>query len=326
MKIFITGGTGFVGSFLTERLVAAGHQVTCLVRKKSNLRWIADLDVECYYGNLQDKNSLLRGLEGIQMIYHVAGVTKARTKEEYFEGNFEGTKQLIEAALHYRDTIKRFILVSSQTAVGSSPTIIPIDETQPAKPLTDYGRSKRAAEEYAQSVMNELPLSIVRPPAVYGPRDTDILEFFRTVTFGVIPQLSGSEKYVSLIHVKDLCRGIEMAAENPKAAGQIYFITCAKPYAWGEVARTTLKIMEKKGIRLPVPLGLMKSIAYISEGFSALTKKPVLINKQKIIDMEQEFWTCSPDKARKELGFECEINLEDGIRETLAWYREHNWL
>jgi dihydroflavonol-4-reductase len=326
MKIFVTGATGFVGSFLTERLVAAGHQVTCLVRKKSNLRWIADLDVQCYYGSLQDKNSLIRGLEGMQMVYHVAGVTKARTKEEYFAGNLDGTKNLLDAALQYKDKIKRFILVSSQTAVGSSPTIIPIDETQPAKPLTDYGRSKRAGEEYALSLMSELPVTIVRPPAVYGPRETDILEFFRTVKFGIIPQLSGSEKYLSLIHVRDLCRGIEMAAENPKAVGQIYFITSDKPYAWGEVARTTLRIMEKKGIRLPVPLGLMKSIAYISEGISALTKKPALINKQKIIDMEQEFWTCSAEKARKELGFECEISLEDGIKETLAWYREHNWL
>ena len=326
MKIFVTGATGFVGSFLTERLVAAGHQVTCLVRKKSNLRWIADLDVACYYGSLQDKNSLIRGLEGIEMVYHVAGVTKAMNKAAYFEGNVDGTRHLIEAALNFKDKIKRFILVSSQTAVGSSPTIIPIDESHTARPLTDYGRSKRAAEEYALSVRDQLPLTIVRPPAVYGPRDTDILEFFRTVKVGIIPQLSGGEKYLSLIHVRDLCRGIEMAAENPKAAGEIYFITSAQPYAWGEVARITLKVLGKKGIRLPVPLLLMKSIAVISEGISTLTKKPALINKQKIIDMEQEFWTCSPEKARKELGFECEISLEDGIQETLTWYREQNWL
>jgi len=326
MKIFMTGATGFVGSFLVERLVAAGHQVTCLVRKKSNLRWIADLDVECYYGSLFDKKSLIRGLDGTQMVYHVAGVTKARTKEDYFKGNYEGTRHLIDAALHYKDSIARFVLVSSQTAVGSSPTIIPIDEMHPAKPLTDYGRSKRAAEEYALTALGDLPLTIVRPPAVYGPRDTDILEFFRTVKFGIIPQLGGSEKYLSLIHVKDLCRGIVMAGENPKAEGQIYFITSSQPYAWSDVARISLKILEKKGIRIPVPLGLMKGIAYISEAVSALTKKAALINKQKIIDMEQEFWTCSPDKAKKDLGFECEISLEDGIRETLVWYREQKWL
>ena len=326
MKIFITGATGFVGSFLAERLAAAGHELTCLVRKKSNLRWIADLNVECFYGSLYDQASLLRGLEGAEMIYHVAGVTKARTKEEYFKGNFEGTRNLIDAALQHKSKLARFVLVSSQTAVGSSPTLIPIDEDQPANPLTDYGRSKRAAEEYALSVMDRLPLTIVRPPAVYGPRDTDILEFFRTVKFGIIPQLGGTEKYLSLIHVKDLCRGIVDAAEHPGAAGKVYFITSPKPYAWGEVSRITLKILEKRGFQIPVPIGLMKGIALISEGVSALTKKPALINKQKIIDMEQEFWTCSPDKAKKELGFECEIDLEEGIRNTLTWYKEQKWL
>jgi nucleoside-diphosphate-sugar epimerase len=326
MKIFITGATGFVGSFLTERLIAAGHELTCLVRKQSNLRWIADLKIECFYGSLTDKNSLIRGLDGAEMIYHVAGVTKARTEAEYFAGNYEGTRNLIEAALQFKDKISRFILVSSQTAVGSSPTIIPIDETHPAKPLTDYGRSKRAAEEYALSVMDQMPLTIVRPPAVYGPRDTDILEFFRTVKLGIIPQLGGSEKYLSLIHVKDLSRGIVMAAHNPGAAGQVYFLTSPKPYAWSEIARLTLKILEKKGFQIPVPVGLMKGIAFFSESISALTKKPALVNKQKIIDMEQDFWTCSPDKAKKELGFECEISLEEGIRETLTWYKEQKWL
>jgi len=326
MKVFITGATGFVGSFLAESLVQAGHQVTCLVRKQSNLRWIADLDIECFYGSLNDKNSLVRGLEGADLVYHVAGVTKARTSEEYFQANFEGTKNIIDAACQHKKKVKRFVLVSSQTAVGPSPTIIPIDENHPANPLTDYGKSKRAAEEYAISVMDKLNLTIVRPPAVYGPRDTDILEFFRTVKFGIIPQLGGSDKYLSLIHVKDLVRGIIMAAENEKAIGGIYFITSTEPYAWEEISKITLKILQKKGVKIPIPLGLMKSIAYISEGVSSITKKPALVNKQKIIDMEQDFWTCSPDKAKKALGFECEINLENGIRETLIWYKEQKWL
>ena len=326
MKVFITGATGFVGSFLNESLVRAGHQVTCMVRKQSNLRWIADLDVECFYGSLSDKNSLIRGLEGADFVYHVAGVTKARTREEYFQANFEGTKNIIDAACQHKKKVKRFILVSSQTAAGPSPTIIPIDESHPANPITDYGQSKRAAEEYAISVMDKLNLTIVRPPGVYGPRDVDILEFFRTVKFGIIPQLGGSEKYLSLIHVKDLARGIIMAAENEKAAGEIYFITSPEPYAWEEISKITLKILQKKGVKIPIPMGLMKGIAYLSEGISSVTKKPALVNKQKIIDMEQDFWTCSPDKAKKELGFECEISLENGIRETLIWYKEQKWL
>ncbi|TFH02677.1 MAG: NAD-dependent epimerase/dehydratase family protein [Calditrichales bacterium] len=325
MKVFMTGATGFVGSFLAERLVRANHEVKCLVRKQSNLQWIADLDVECYYGSLTDPNSLIRGMQDCDLIYHVAGVTKARTTEEYFKGNYEGTKNIVDAALKLKN-IKRFILVSSQTAVGPSPTIIPIDEKVEANPITDYGRSKRAAEEYVLSVKDKMPITIVRPPAVYGPRDTDILEFFRTVKFGIIPQLGGKEKYLSLIHVRDLVRGIIMAAESEKAVGETYFITSREPYAWSEISRITLKILQKRGFKIPIPIGVMKGIAWISEGISSLTQKPALVNKQKLIDMEQDFWTCAADKAPKELGFGTEISLENGIRETLIWYKEQKWL
>jgi nucleoside-diphosphate-sugar epimerase len=326
MKVFITGATGFVGSFLSESLIQAKHEVRCLVRKESNLRWIADLDVDCYYGSLFDLDSLVRGMDGCDVVFHVAGVTKARTEDEYFRSNYEGTKNVIDAALKHKKKISRFIQVSSQTAVGPSPTIIPIDESHPANPLTYYGKSKWAAEEYVRSLFGKIPITIVRPPAVYGPRDTDILEFFRTVKFGLIPQLGGTEKYLSLIHVKDLARGIMMAGEHDKSVGETYFITSPEPYSWEEISHITLNILQKRGYKVPVPVALMKAVAIVSEGLASLTKKPALVNRQKVIDMEQDFWTCSPDKAKKELGFEAEIGLENGIRETLIWYKEQKWL
>jgi nucleoside-diphosphate-sugar epimerase len=326
MKVFMTGATGFVGSFLAETLIQSDHEVRCLVRKESNLRWIADLEVECYYGSLFDQESLIRGMEGCDTIYHVAGVTKARTEDEYYRGNFEGTKNVIDAAFRSENKLSRFIHVSSQAAVGPSPTIIPIDESHPANPLTYYGKSKWAAEEYVQSFLGKMPVTIVRPSAVYGPRDTDILEFFRTVKFGIIPQLGGSEKYLSLIHVKDLARGIMIAGEHEKSIGETYFITSPEPYSWQEISRITLNILQKKGFKIPVPLPLIKAVAAISEGLASLTKKPALVNKQKVIEMEQNFWTSAPNKAQNDLNFKAEIGLENGIRETLIWYKEQKWL
>jgi nucleoside-diphosphate-sugar epimerase len=326
MKVFMTGATGFVGSFLAQSLLQSNHDVRCLVRKESNLRWIADLDVDCYYGSLYNRDSLIRGMEDCDVVYHVAGVTKARTEDDYYRGNYEGTKFVLDAALERKKKITRFIHVSSQAAVGPSPTLIPIDETHLANPLTFYGKSKWAAEEYVRSKIGKIPITIVRPPAVYGPRDTDILEFFRTVKLGLIPQLGGADKYLSLIHVKDLVRGIMMAGEHENSIGGTYFITSPEPYSWEEISRITLNILQKKGYRIPVPVPLIKTVAAISEALSSFTKKPALVNKQKVIEMEQDFWTCSPKKAKNELGFEAVIGLENGIRETLIWYKEQKWL
>jgi nucleoside-diphosphate-sugar epimerase len=126
--------------------------------------------------------------------------------------------------------------------------------------------------------------------------------------------------------VKDLVRGILMAASSQQAIGQTYVITSPEPYAWGEVSRIALKIFQKRGFKFTIPVGLIKAVAAVSESLASLTKKPALVNKQKVIEMEQDFWTCSPDKAKTELGFEAEIKLENGIRETLIWYKEQNWL
>jgi len=117
-----------------------------------------------------------------------------------------------------------------------------------------------------------------------------------------------------------------MAGENDKAVGKTYFITSPEPYSWDEISRITLNILQKKGFRISIPVTFMKVVAAVSESLSSLTKKPALVNKQKVIDMEQNFWTCSPDKAKNELGFEAEIGLENGIRETLIWYKEQKWL
>jgi nucleoside-diphosphate-sugar epimerase len=326
MKAFITGATGFVGSFLTESLLKKKYDVRCLVRKTSNLRWIADLDVECHYGSLNDKNSLMSGVKDCDVVYHVAGLTNALTEDDYFAANFTGTKNLIDACLESNNHLSKFIHISSQAAVGPSPTITPIDETHPPNPVTFYGKSKLAAEQYVLEQNNKLNTTILRPPAVYGPRDTDILEFFRTVKMGLIPRMGGKDKYLSLIHVKDLARGIIMAAESEKSSGEIYFITSNKPHSQEEFSRIILKILHKKGIKIPIPISVLKSIAWIGEGIASFTKKPSLMNQQRIIDMKQDYWTCSGNKAKNDFGFNAEISLENGVRETLVWYQENKWL
>ena len=326
MKVFITGATGFIGSFLAEALLEKGYEVRCLVRTTSNLRWIADLDVECYYGSLFDAGSLREGLKDVEYIYHVAGVTKGSSETEFYNGNLETTRTLLRAVLDSDLKLKHFLHVSSLAAVGPSPTIRAIDEDHLPSPLTYYGKSKLAAEELINEYLKEFPITIVRPPVVYGPRDTDVLEFFKTVKKGIIPQLEGKDKYASMIFVKDLVQGMILAAESDKSRSRTYFLADPDPYSYEEFARIILDVLGKRGIRIPIPLPLLNGIAGISEGIANLMKRKTIINRQKVIEMEQDFWICSPARARKELKFESARTLQEGVKETLNWYVRHNWL
>ncbi len=326
MKILITGGTGFIGSHLAERLHARGHALRCLVRLTSDLRWLRQLPIEYIYGDLFDERALTSAVQGVDYVYHLAGVTKARTPEEYFRGNHHATANILAAVRKSRPGIRRFIHVSSQAAVGPSPGGGPVDERTPFHPITTYGRSKMEAEKECLNAMADAPITIVRPPAVYGPRDKDIFEFFKTMHRGLQPMIGFNEKLVSLIHVSDLVDGIILAGEHAKAVGQTYFISSERFYNWKEVGEITARVMGRSVIRLRIPEFLVYGIAAISECYSVVSRRPVLLNLEKARDIVQDAWTCSIEKARAELGFKESLPLEVGIRDTVDWYRAQGWL
>ena len=326
MRVFLTGASGFIGGFIAQALLQKGYQVRCLVRTSSNLRWLADLNVECFYGSLSDPDSLKRGLEDVDYIIHAAGLTSALSKEDFLKVNFEGTKKILHAALKMRSSLKRFLFVSSQAAAGPGATLQPVTEATTPRPITEYGRSKLLAEQYILQLNNKIPFTIVRPPAVYGPRDKDTLQFFKAVRIGIIPQMDGKTKFLSIIFVKDLAEGIIKAMESEKAAGQTYFLANEQPYSWEEIARISLEILGRRGLRLNIPGFLVKGAAVLSEGFSRFSLKPSKLNRQTVIDMKQDFWICSPKKAKADFDFTAPTSVGDGIRETLTWYRENGWM
>ncbi|MBD3226140.1 MAG: NAD-dependent epimerase/dehydratase family protein [Caldithrix sp.] len=326
MKVLITGSTGFIGSFLTEALLAKGYDVHSLVRSNSNLRWVADLDISCYFGSLDNMDAIEAAIQDVDYIYHAAGVTKATSPQAYFEGNFENTKRLVDVVLASQKNLKRFLYVSSLAAVGPSSSLKPVDEQTRPEPVTDYGRSKLAAEKYVLKHKKELPVTIVRPSAVYGPRDTDVLKYFKAVKLGVIPQMNGKDKYVSLIYIKDLVQGIIKAAELKKSLGRIYFLTNKTSYSWEEVARIASKVMHKRAIRLPVPQLALKGIVSLSDRYAQMTGRKTIMNKDKYNEMVQDFWICSSQRAQQDLNFEAQTSLKEGISETIRWYVGQGWL
>jgi len=326
MRALITGSTGFIGSHLAEALHARGYQMRCLVRKTSNLEWIRHLPIEYVYGDLFDHAVLQQAVADTELIVHVAGVTKARSAKGYFLGNHVATKNLLDAVLAVRPPLKRFLHVSSQAAVGPSADGVPVDETTPFHPITAYGRSKMEAEKECLKLRDRIPITITRPPAVYGPRDRDIFTFFESVNKGLQPMMGFNNKEVSLIHVSDLVHGILLAAEHPAGVNNTYFISSTRYYGWKEVGEVTARAMGKKALRLRVPVSLVYAIAVLSEAYSVVSRQPVLLNYDKAKDIVQDAWTCSIAKAQRELGYSEQRTLEQGIRETVAWYREHGWL
>ena len=325
-KALVTGANGFVGSHLVEGLLSRGYQVICLVRKTSNLRWLSGLNVEYVYADISEKDSLKNVLKNVDFVLHVAGVTKAKSREEYFKANYQGTKNLIEVCVEDNPQIKRFVYVSSQAAVGPGKDGQPLDETSPCNPITDYGKSKLEGERIVLEYSSKLPVTIIRPPAVYGPRDSDILGFFKVANKGLKTLFGKGESYLSLCYIEDLVDGIILAAESPKAIGQIYFIADDQSYSWREAFGIIAKVLNKKTITLRIPNAFLFTIAFISENIFRLLGKPAVVNVQKVREITQKYWLCDVSKAKKELGFSPKYKLEEGAKKTVRWYKERGWL
>lgn len=326
MKTLVTGGTGFVGSHLVDHLLEKNYSVRCLIRKSSDTKWLTGKPVEFVYGDLFDAEALREAVSGVDYIYHSAGVTKAKTKEGYYNGNSVGTRNLLDATLRHNPGLKRFVHISSQAAVGPSESSTPITEDRAANPLTTYGKSKWQAEVECRKMFDKLPVTIVRPPVVYGERDKDVFEFFNTYSKGLQPMVGFNEKLVSMIHAVDLVRGIVMAGESDRSKGETYFITSSELYGWKQIGEATRQVMNKKALRVRLPEFLVYVIAAFAEFFSFFSSQPALINFEKAKDMVQDYWTCSHEKAKRDLGFVQQISLENGIRRTVEWYRMQGWL
>jgi dihydroflavonol-4-reductase len=325
MKVFVTGAAGFIGSHLTEKLLQKGYKITCLVRKSTNIRWINDLQVQIIYGDLLDSELLRTQIKDADYVYHVAGVIASKKKEGYFLGNHISTRNLLEAARHNQN-LKRFVLVGSQTAVGPSINGVPVEEETPYRPITTYGRSKMEAEKEVLKHKDKLPFTIVRLPAIYGPRDTATYDFFKSVNVGIIPMVGFKKKYVNILHVRDATEGIILAGENPNSLNKIYHIGSEKSYTWDEISAVTMKVLHRKAVKIRLPEFLVMLMAGINGCVTSFYKKPAVLNWEKGKDMIADAWTCNITKAKKELGYTQKIGLEEGVKETIEWYKKEGWL
>ena len=320
MKALVTGATGFIGSFLAEALARRGHEVTCLVRKTSSLRWIEHLNLKYLYGDIGNSREYADELGKFEYIFHLAGLTKAYDEKDFFYANAECTKALATAAERSARQLKRFLLVSSLAAAGPSLDGSPLTEESGPHPVSAYGRSKLDGEKAVLSFRGSMPVTIVRPPVVYGPRDTDMFLVFRAVRGGIFPYW-GRCTY-SLIYVHDLVRGLIRAAEKEDAAGKMYYLADKKIYTNDEVLAAMNAALGRRAFRLRLP----RSALPLLGAFIQKIRKKGIINADKIREIRYADWTCDPGRAERELGFSAETPLEEGFIKTADWYRKEKWL
>ncbi|MEJ0101826.1 MAG: NAD(P)-dependent oxidoreductase [Bacteroidota bacterium] len=324
-KVLITGASGFLGFHLIEAALANNLQVFAAVRKSSNIDHLRNLPVTFTYPDFGNLSKLQEEIISGQYAYiiHAAGITKANSKQEYDLVNAGYSFNLGKVAEQAKDSIKKFIYISSLAAIGplvnSEETI---NEFTPANPVTAYGKSKLMAEVMLQQL--SIPLIILRPTAIYGPRDKDIFIFFKTIKKGLEPYLGSHKQQLSFIYAKDVADAAVKALFSPYNSS--YNISDGNSYDRYDLAKYLKQYMRTKTLKFHLPGGVVKAIAFTLENTMKVFNKASVLNKEKLNELLASNWICDIEKARKELGFRPMYNLDTGVKESLEWYQQYKWL
>jgi nucleoside-diphosphate-sugar epimerase len=321
-----------VGSHLVEALAGAGWEVRRLVRPASppggpELPAALARRVTAHAADYGDAAALARlpALDGVDAAFHVAGVTRRRTLAEFRRGNVAPTAALLDALAAQRRPPGRVVLVSSQAAAGPAPAPDrPRTEADAPEPAGAYGHSKREAERVLAAHPGGLAWTVVRPGAVYGPRDVDFLPVFRAAARGVAVYPGPRDALLSLVYVGDLARALVLAATEPRAAGRAYFVAGEERATWPAVYAAAAAAA---GCRLRVaaraPAWALGAAGLAGDAYALVTGRHPLLGREKVRLGRPRWWVCSAARARVELGWRAEVGLAEGARRALAWYRAH---
>ena len=324
--VLVTGATGFVGAHVVEALSRTGVSIRAAVRKSSKLDFLRQFDVEIVTAGLEDEAAMREAVAGSDVVVHLAAATRASSAEEFARANARGTRVVVDSVLHAVPAPRKLVYLSSLAAAGPAVNGRPVQPDDEPRPLTVYGRTKLEGERICQSIAGGgCGVVILRAPAVYGPRDRDVYEFFRMARFGIMPVPTGGARPIQMVHVHDLARAVALAATVDAPTG-VYHVAEPRAYLWPDIGRMVGRAVGRdvRFVRIPATAFLVAGA--VSEFAGAATGRAVLFNRDKARELLAPGWLCETDAARNRFGFTAEIDLERGLAETAEWYRANGWL
>lgn len=338
-KVFITGASGFIGSNVARLLADAGHEVVCLMRASSSYRLLEGVRASFVRGDVNDRESLAAAMKGPSLVVHLAGRHRSVRSGDFYQVNTEGTRNLLEACARM-ECPPVVLVVSSLAASGPALSERPRIETDVPAPVSHYGRSKLAAESAARQFAHAVPITVVRPPIVFGDGDLLCLPMFKSVARTGLNIIPGRVPYrYSLIHAADLVDAFVLAVERgsrlpPRDACHsatdghgLYFVAEDEQPTVGEIGTMIGEALgrDMRGIvRVPIPL--IWSTAVVTEAVMRISRRAQFLNVDKTREIAAGSWICSAEKAGRELGFRPAAPLSERFRQTAAWYRRFGWL
>lgn len=328
MRVLVTGASGFLGAHLCRRLVTEGNSLRALVRKTADVSGLKDLSVEFSEGDVTDAPSLEGATKNVDVVFHLAGLRRAPSREPFFEVNAEGTRKVCEAMVRSAATSgarPRLVLCGSLSASGPSLPDRPRREEDPFNPQEWYGESKVEAEKIAHSYEDRLDVTTIRPCRILGPGDQENLAFFKVVKRGIKLHVTGGPRPISMVDVQDVVDQLLLQAVKKEAVGQAFHCASEETTTlegMQEVVEEELKIKARTITLAPFAL---KGLANVADVISRTTGKHLPLNR-KLAKQLLVSWVCSTEKAKTLLGFRAKRGLADSIRESARWYVEKGWL
>lgn len=338
-SILVTGASGFIGSFICSEGLERGMEVWAGMRRTSSSQYLKDDRLKFAELDLGNYDTLCKqvraykqemGGRGWDYVVHAAGATKSLKREGFFKTNTEGTKNLVRALIAEEMVPSRFVFVSSLSIFGAIREepypYEPIRETDIPRPNTAYGESKWQAEQFLATV-KDFPYVILRPTGVYGPRERDYYIMAKSIKQHVDFAVGYKPQDITFVYVSDVVQAVFKAMKAEAAVGHAYFLSDGQVYN----SRAFSDLLQKElgnpwVLHIKAPLWFLRLVCAISGTVNRWLGKLTTLNLDKYHILSQRNWQCDIEPARRDLGYEPQVLLDEGVRRSVQWYKQEGWL